>query len=68
MPYPNIPCPKCTRSLPPSGELTVEGQTFPVYQCDECLVSRDVFGTSMELPFTFYLDAAGVPVDATEPD
>lgn len=60
-----FPCPKCGRSLQPSGELTVdEGSVtnFPTYQCDECLVPRDVFGTMMDLPLTFYLDANGKPV------
>lgn len=66
MPYPKIPCPKCSRSLPPSGELTIESQVFPVYQCDECFVQRDVFGEMMDLPFTFYLNADGQPVDATD--
>ena len=61
-----FPCPKCTRLLPPSGELAFGGDTFLTYQCDECLVSRDVFGETMDLPFTFYVDKAGRPVDATE--
>jgi hypothetical protein len=68
MPYPAIPCPKCSRLLSPSGELTIDGQAFPVYQCDDCVVPRDVFGEMMDLPFTFYIDEGGNPVDATEPD
>jgi hypothetical protein len=68
MPYPKIACPKCSRRLKPSGELTVDGQKFPVYQCDECLVTRTLYGETLELPFTFYIDAAGVPVDVTDPD
>jgi hypothetical protein len=52
--------------LPPSGELSVDGEAFPVYQCDECLVSRDVFGETMELPYTFYLNKDGSPVDPSD--
>jgi hypothetical protein len=52
--------------LPPSGELSVDGQVYPVYQCDECLVSRDVFGETMELPYTFYLNKDGSPVDPSD--
>ena len=62
MKYKSIPCPKCTRPLQPVGELSFDGQTFPTYQCDDCLVSRDVFGEMMDLPLTFYRDADGKPV------
>ena len=68
MPYPNFPCPKCQRSLAPSGELTVDGATFPVYQCDDCLVPTVMFGAPTEVNYTFYLDADGKPVDAADLD
>ena len=49
--------------LEQTGEVTVTGNAFPVFQCDDCLVMTDFLGESMELPYTFALDAAGTPFD-----
>ena len=63
--HPNFPCPKCHVSLEPVGELDFEGQTYPVYQCDACVVPRDLFGTVRQMPYTFYVKngVARHPVD-----
>jgi len=66
MNYPNFPCPKCKRSLPPIGELAVDADTFPMYQCDDCIVDTMLFGAPMQLPYTFYVGADGAPVDAKD--
>lgn len=58
-----MPCPKCGRLLVPSGELTIGDAVLPVYQCDECLLTRDVMGRPFELALTFTLDANGRPAD-----
>lgn len=66
--YSPFPCPKCGRSLQPSGEITDEtGATYPTYQCDECIKVADVFGKKMELHLTFMVKD-GQPFDPAEPD
>ncbi len=61
-------CPKCDRQLPPSGEVCFDGVTFPVYSCDECLMTVEMFGTEQEIALTFVLDADGNPCDPASPD
>jgi len=63
-----IPCPKCGRSLAPDGEAVLGDQVFPVYSCDECVMTVEMFGETMELPLTFALDADGKPFDPASPD
>jgi hypothetical protein len=62
------PCPKCGRLLPQSGDTTVEDQTFPVFQCDECLTTVDIGGAPFEIALTFALDDQGRPFDPASPD
>jgi uncharacterized Zn finger protein len=63
-----FPCPKCGRTLQPSGEITDEtGDTMLTYQCDECVKVVDVFGTPMELHLTFAV-RDGQAIDPAEPD
>ena len=59
----NFPCPKCTRKLARSGEVEVEGATFPVFQCDECIVQVMMEGEPFDAALTFAVDAAGKPFD-----
>jgi hypothetical protein len=57
-------CPKCRRLLAPAGEFIFpDGKKLPSFQCDECLVTVDMFGEPMELPLTFCLDERGQPFD-----
>lgn len=56
-------CPKCSRQLQQSGVVQIGADTFPVFQCDECLQAVELFGTSFEVALTFALDAAGKPFD-----
>ncbi len=58
-----FPCPKCGRRLQRSGEVEVEGATFPVFQCDECIVPWEVEGEVFDTAFTFAVDAEGKPFD-----
>jgi hypothetical protein len=53
------PCPKCNRNLKATGEFHVDGRRHDTYQCDECLVTADVFGEPVELQLTFCVDDAG---------
>ena len=66
--HPNKPCPKCGRSLRPSGELSVDGVAVPTYQCDECLVEVDFLGERTEQALTFAVDAHGRVFDPADPD
>jgi hypothetical protein len=55
--------------LHPSGAVSVDdGPESPVYQCDECLVTRDVLGVRMETALTFCVDDSGRAFDPTAPD
>ncbi|HEX8913857.1 MAG TPA: hypothetical protein VF796_16025 [Humisphaera sp.] len=66
--FPRHPCPKCRRSLAPSGVATVDGAELPVYQCDECLVAVDFLGMREEQALTFAVTPDGRAVDPAEPD
>ncbi len=63
-----VPCPKCKRTLVQSGELEFEGIIVPTFQCDECLMTVDFAGESMEVALTFALDKDGNPVDPADPE
>jgi hypothetical protein len=63
-----FPCPKCNRTLARSGEVVVEGATFPVFQCDECLATVQMFGEPFEVALTFAVDAEGKPFDPAAAD
>ncbi len=54
--------------LDQSGETTVDDQTFPVFQCDECLDTVDIGGAPFEVALTFSLDKEGKPFDPASPD
>ena len=62
-----FPCPKCNRTLTRSGAVEIEGATFPVFQCDECLVKDARFG-DMEFAYTFALGPDGEPFDPASED
>ena len=49
--------------LDQSGEVTVSGNIFPVFQCDDCVSVEPIFGEPFEVVYTFAVDAAGTPFD-----
>jgi len=61
-------CPKCGRRLQASGELIIEGESVPTFQCDECLRVVEFLGQRQELALTFCLDAAGRAFDPADPE
>jgi hypothetical protein len=61
-------CPKCGRRLARSGEIAVEGKEFPVFQCDECLKTVEMFGEPFEVALTFAVDEQGRAFDPAEED
>jgi hypothetical protein len=69
MPAASVPCPKCRRILNPSGVVSVgDGPELPVYQCDECLVTRTILGVPMETALTFCVDENGRTFDPADLD
>jgi DNA-directed RNA polymerase subunit RPC12/RpoP len=53
-------CPKCSRSLTPSGTLSIDGEdAATIFQCDECLQKVDMMGETWEVAFTFAVRADG---------
>jgi len=63
-----VACPKCGRPLAPSGELSAGDASAAVYQCEECTMTGDLLGESIEVALTFVLDAAGRPIDSATGD
>ena len=64
--FDSFPCPKCSRRLIRSGEVSIGDETFPVFQCDECLATVDLFETTIEVALTFAVGADGVAFDPVE--
>lgn len=67
------PCPKCGRTLRPSGEAVLEdGAASPVsvsvYQCDECLMTVEFLGETTQVALTFAVKPDGQPFDPAAPD
>ena len=60
-------CPKCQRPLQQSGEVELDDEIFPVYQCDECLMQADFGGEKIEIAFTFAVAPDGSIVYASDP-
>lgn len=57
-------CPKCGVLLHCSGELTIGGDVVvPVFQCDDCVHTVELFGKPQEVAYTFALNASGEPID-----
>lgn len=51
------------------GELEADGfGTWPVFQCDECIVKTKWMGADVELALTFCVNAAGEPFDPATVD
>jgi hypothetical protein len=63
-----FPCPKCGRRLTRSGEVEIEGTTFPVFQCNECMTHWTVEGEEFDVTYTFAVDAEGKPFDPAAED
>ena len=62
-------CPKCSRLLTCEGVVSVGGYELPVFQCEDCIVKRSIFGPDtepFEVAYTFCVDSAGRCFDPTE--
>ncbi len=62
-------CPKCSRLLTCEGVVSVGGYELPVFQCEDCIVKKTIFGPDTE-PFemadALCVDSAGRCFDPTE--
>ena len=55
-------CPKCALLLKCEGVISIGGLELPVFQCEECIVKKAIFGPGseeFELAYTFCVDSAG---------
>jgi hypothetical protein len=62
-------CPKCSRLLKCEGVASIGGSELPVFQCEDCIVKKPVFGPGTEefdMAYTFCVDAAGRCFDPTD--
>lgn len=80
--YPTVKCPSCGRMLEADGEVALPGvfigevhddnaAVWPVYQCENCVVERTVFGPGTEkfkVCLTFMIGPDGQPYDPAAPD
>lgn len=61
-------CPQCSRTLERSGVVEFEGKSFPVFQCEECVVKCEMFGEEFDVALTFAVDEEGRPFDPASED
>ena len=62
-------CPRCSRLLKCESVVSFLGDELPVFQCEDCIVKRVIFGPgtdAIELATTFCVDSAGRCCDPTE--
>lgn len=59
-------CPRCGVELHASGSIEQDGEVMPVFQCDACVVSKEIFGEPFDVALTFAVNAAGQPVDPAD--
>jgi hypothetical protein len=56
-------CPRCKRKLEQCGEVGVEGETYAVFQCDDCIVPMKFGNDSIDGAYTFALRPDGSTFD-----
>jgi hypothetical protein len=59
-------CPGCGRRLEQCGEVSTEGRTYPVFQCDDCKRIVEMFGEPFEVALTFAVDENGRAFDPAD--
>ena len=62
-------CPKCSRLLKCEGVASIGGYELPVFQCEDCIVMKTIFGPgteAFEVAYTFCVDSAGRCFDPSE--
>lgn len=56
-------CPGCGAQLRQSGDLDIDGQVLPVFQCAACVRYWDFDGDRFPFAATFAVDRAGRLID-----
>ncbi len=62
-------CPKCSRLLTCEGVVSIGGYDLPLFQCEDCIVKKAIFGPGteeFEMAYSFCVDAAGRCFDPAE--
>tara|TARA_B100001741_G_scaffold274751_1_gene244652 strand:- start:4758 stop:4973 length:216 start_codon:yes stop_codon:yes gene_type:complete len=59
-------CPRCAAELETVGCILMGGERLPVFQCDDCVVSRDFAGEAFDVNYTFTVDRHGRAFDPAE--
>jgi hypothetical protein len=63
-----FPCPNCGRPLESCGSVSQDDGNFPVFQCDDCIATVEMFGESFDVALTFAVDGEGRAFDPASPD
>lgn len=61
-------CPKCKTDVSECGSVEEHGIERPVFQCDRCVVVKEIFGEPFEVALTFMVDENGVAYDPVDED
>lgn len=59
-------CPTCSALLERSGSVAVNGEEFPVFQCDTCTKMVEMFGEQVEVAVTFLVNGKGEAFDPAD--
>lgn len=58
----------CGAILERCGIVTYKGKTAPVFQCETCKKTVEMFGENVEVALTFLVDQDGKAIDPAEAD
>ena len=59
-------CPKCGTLLESSGTISLDGTDVPLFQCDSCVVVKNIFGEPFPVALTANVNATGQPFDPVD--
>jgi hypothetical protein len=59
-------CPLCKSELQSSGVIVANDQECSVFQCDDCVVVKPVFGEPFDVALTFAVNDAGEAFDPVD--
>lgn len=58
----------CGATLKQCGIVTYQGKTAPVFQCETCTKSVEMFGEKVDVALTFLVNQDGKAIDPAEAD
>lgn len=63
----DFPCPKCGVMLPSCGTLTIDGEDCSLYQCESCVMMKDLDdGEPMDFTLLFAVNSRGEAFDPVD--